>query len=218
MPPSRACRPTAASSNSTGGRPRARCRGRNIATASWSRPPGCRTAGACMPRTPTCCAGSNSATASRPASSSPSGASRRISAANTGGFGVVEALATLAWEGRRAAYFRNELFAALKILDEGHIRPDRMRGSWAARWASRNSCRPTSNASRSTSTGMDGGTSGRTGRMRSARSRTTSTATAGATASPGGGKSAPRRASASPARTPRRAARCATSPAWASRR
>ncbi len=50
---------------------------------------------------------------------------------NTGGFGVVEALATLAWEGRRAAYFRNELFAALKILDEGHIRVDRMRGSWA---------------------------------------------------------------------------------------
>lgn len=50
---------------------------------------------------------------------------------NTGGFGVVEALATLAWEGRRAAYFRNELFAALKILEEGHIRADRMRGSWA---------------------------------------------------------------------------------------
>jgi membrane-bound lytic murein transglycosylase B len=50
---------------------------------------------------------------------------------NTGGFKVVEALATLAWEGRRAAYFRNELFAALKILDEGHIRPDRMLGSWA---------------------------------------------------------------------------------------
>lgn len=51
--------------------------------------------------------------------------------ANTGGFRVVEALATLAWEGRRAAYFRNELFAALKILDEGHIRTDRMVGSWA---------------------------------------------------------------------------------------
>ena len=50
---------------------------------------------------------------------------------NTGGFRVVEALATLAWEGRRASYFRNELFAALKILDEGHIRPDRMLGSWA---------------------------------------------------------------------------------------
>lgn len=50
---------------------------------------------------------------------------------NTGGFKVVEALATLAWEGRRASYFRNELFAALQILDGGHIRVDRMTGSWA---------------------------------------------------------------------------------------
>lgn len=50
---------------------------------------------------------------------------------NTGGFKVVEALATLAWEGRRASYFRTELFAALKILDDGHIRNDRMLGSWA---------------------------------------------------------------------------------------
>ena len=50
---------------------------------------------------------------------------------NTGGFSVVEALATLAWEGRRASYFRTELMAALKILDGGHISPERMRGSWA---------------------------------------------------------------------------------------
>jgi membrane-bound lytic murein transglycosylase B len=50
---------------------------------------------------------------------------------NTGGFGVVEALATLAWEGRRSAYFRSELLAALRVLDGGHIRPERMRGSWA---------------------------------------------------------------------------------------
>ncbi len=50
---------------------------------------------------------------------------------NTGGFGVVEALATLAWEGRRAAYFRNELMSALRILNDRHISPDRMRGSWA---------------------------------------------------------------------------------------
>jgi membrane-bound lytic murein transglycosylase B len=49
----------------------------------------------------------------------------------TGNFNVVESLATLAWDGRRAAYFRNELLAALKILDAGHIAPDRMRGSWA---------------------------------------------------------------------------------------
>jgi membrane-bound lytic murein transglycosylase B len=43
----------------------------------------------------------------------------------------VEALATLAWDGRRSSYFRNELLAALKILDAGHVTPERMRGSWA---------------------------------------------------------------------------------------
>lgn len=50
---------------------------------------------------------------------------------NTGGFKVVDALATLAYDGRRSAYFRGELLKALRILDEGHIAPDRMLGSWA---------------------------------------------------------------------------------------
>ncbi len=49
----------------------------------------------------------------------------------TGNFNVVESLATLAWDGRRAAYFRTELIAALKILDAGHVAADRMKGSWA---------------------------------------------------------------------------------------
>ena len=49
----------------------------------------------------------------------------------TGSFNVVEALATLAWEGRRAAFFRAELLASLRILDAGHIAPERMRGSHA---------------------------------------------------------------------------------------
>jgi len=49
----------------------------------------------------------------------------------TGNFNVVEALATLAWEGRRAAFFRAELLAALRILDAVHIAPERMRGSHA---------------------------------------------------------------------------------------
>ncbi len=48
-----------------------------------------------------------------------------------GGHDVVPALATLAYDGRRAAFFRSELIAALRILDEGHISPDEMRGSWA---------------------------------------------------------------------------------------
>ncbi|MBP0445914.1 lytic murein transglycosylase [Roseomonas sp. SSH11] len=50
---------------------------------------------------------------------------------NTGGFNVIEALATLAWEGRRAAFFRAELLAALRIIDAGHIQAEAMRGSWA---------------------------------------------------------------------------------------
>jgi membrane-bound lytic murein transglycosylase B len=49
----------------------------------------------------------------------------------TGNMNVIQSLATLAWDGRRSAYFRNELMAALKILDGGHITPERMVGSWA---------------------------------------------------------------------------------------
>ncbi|MGB4057171.1 MAG: lytic murein transglycosylase [Alphaproteobacteria bacterium] len=50
---------------------------------------------------------------------------------NTGGFGVVPALATLAYDGRRSAYFRTELLNALEIIDDGHISAAKMRGSWA---------------------------------------------------------------------------------------
>ena len=49
----------------------------------------------------------------------------------TGGFPVIAALATLAFEGRRAAFFRKELLNALRIVDQGHIRPGNMIGSWA---------------------------------------------------------------------------------------
>lgn len=49
----------------------------------------------------------------------------------TGDFHVVDALATLAWEGRRASFFRPELIAALKILDHGDVAPARMTGSYA---------------------------------------------------------------------------------------
>ena len=50
---------------------------------------------------------------------------------NTGNFNIIEALATLAYDGRRRHYFRRELLAALHILQEGHISPDKMTGSWA---------------------------------------------------------------------------------------
>ncbi len=50
---------------------------------------------------------------------------------NLGGYPVVAALATLAFEGRRATFFKTELFDALLILDKGHTTPDKMVGSWA---------------------------------------------------------------------------------------
>jgi membrane-bound lytic murein transglycosylase B len=49
---------------------------------------------------------------------------------NTGGFSVVPALATLAYDGRRSQYFKTELVNALKIIDQG-IPVKSMQGSWA---------------------------------------------------------------------------------------
>ncbi len=44
---------------------------------------------------------------------------------------VISALATLAYDGRRAEFFEGQLIAALRILQNGDITPDRMTGSWA---------------------------------------------------------------------------------------
>ena len=49
----------------------------------------------------------------------------------TGGFSVLNALATLAYDPRRADFFRRELLTALRIIEAGHIAPDQMSGSWA---------------------------------------------------------------------------------------
>lgn len=50
---------------------------------------------------------------------------------NTGGFPIIDALATMAYEGRREEFFKKELLNALTILEEGHIQADDMKGSWA---------------------------------------------------------------------------------------
>jgi membrane-bound lytic murein transglycosylase B len=50
---------------------------------------------------------------------------------DTGSYPVVNALATLAYDGRRGAAFREEMFNALTILDRGHISLADMKGSWA---------------------------------------------------------------------------------------
>ena len=44
---------------------------------------------------------------------------------------TVPVLATLAYDGRRAALFRGELLNALRILDRGDIELERLKGSWA---------------------------------------------------------------------------------------
>jgi membrane-bound lytic murein transglycosylase B len=49
----------------------------------------------------------------------------------TGKVPVFQALATLAWEPRRATFFRGELFNALTMVQRGHIDAPSMTGSWA---------------------------------------------------------------------------------------
>lgn len=44
---------------------------------------------------------------------------------------TLSALATLAADGRRGAFFSDQFLAALRIVDAGHVTPDRMVGSWA---------------------------------------------------------------------------------------
>jgi len=44
---------------------------------------------------------------------------------------LMNSLATLAFDRRRSAYFRNELFAALNMLDRGYIDFPTLKGSWA---------------------------------------------------------------------------------------
>jgi len=48
-----------------------------------------------------------------------------------GSFNVVDALATLAFDGRRASFFHSELLTALRILGSGDVAPSRMIGSYA---------------------------------------------------------------------------------------
>ena len=51
--------------------------------------------------------------------------------AHTGNYRIVDSLATLAYDGRRASYFRGELINALRILNSGDVTPGAMTGSWA---------------------------------------------------------------------------------------
>ncbi len=49
----------------------------------------------------------------------------------TGRHYIISSLTTMAYEGRREALFKKQLFAALLILEQGHITQDKFIGSWA---------------------------------------------------------------------------------------
>ncbi|WP_349922174.1 lytic murein transglycosylase [Aeromonas veronii] len=49
----------------------------------------------------------------------------------TGHFPLISSLTTLAWEGRREAFFKAQLFDALRIIEQGHVTPEAFKGSWA---------------------------------------------------------------------------------------
>ena len=51
--------------------------------------------------------------------------------ANKGSFGLPSSLMTLAYEGRRADFFRSQLLDAMRIIDAGHNNVTGMRSSWA---------------------------------------------------------------------------------------
>ena len=48
-----------------------------------------------------------------------------------GNVSVISATSTLAFDGRRGAFFEKQLIAALEILENGDVSADRMTGSWA---------------------------------------------------------------------------------------
>jgi membrane-bound lytic murein transglycosylase B len=51
--------------------------------------------------------------------------------ANRGNVPIIPALATLAFDGRRGAFFEAQLIDALRILQSGDVDPDNFTGSWA---------------------------------------------------------------------------------------
>jgi len=59
----------------------------------------------------------------------------------TGNYEVIDSLVSLAYEGRRANFFRGQVMDALRILDRDHLTPGDLRGSWAGAMANASLCR-----------------------------------------------------------------------------
>ncbi|MBL4667256.1 MAG: lytic murein transglycosylase [Sneathiella sp.] len=113
----------------------------------------------------------------------------------TGGFNVVEALTTLAYDNRRANYFRGELMIALRILNENHITAKNMKGSWGGPWVKPSSCPPALSISLWITMAMVSAISGRQKPMYLPPLRTICQNPVGNTTRLGDGKSKPRQTS-----------------------
>lgn len=50
---------------------------------------------------------------------------------NQGRLDVLSSLATLAYEGRRTDFFREQLLDAMRMIDNGHVTKEALKGSWA---------------------------------------------------------------------------------------
>ncbi|MCH9769258.1 MAG: lytic murein transglycosylase [Gammaproteobacteria bacterium] len=48
-----------------------------------------------------------------------------------GKFPVIKSLVTLSYDNRRSAFFRKQLFYALEILNDEHVKPEHFKGEWA---------------------------------------------------------------------------------------
>src|SRR3954449_10110727 len=48
-----------------------------------------------------------------------------------GTYNIIRSVATLAYDCRRSAFFRDQLMGALRIVQRGDLRPDQMVGNWA---------------------------------------------------------------------------------------
>jgi lytic murein transglycosylase len=59
------------------------------------------------------------------------GLETNFGADTSGKYSIFRSLATLAYDCRRSPFFTGQLFDALRIIDEAHMRPEELRGGWA---------------------------------------------------------------------------------------
>ena len=103
---------------------------------------------------------------------------------------IISALATLAFEGRRETFFTNELIAALKMIQQGHISAQEMKGSGRARWGRTSLCPALICATARMATATAKSTSGATAATSSPRQRIIWRKRAGALTKAGAGSGA----------------------------